>query len=89
MKLNLKKLLGICLLLVGALFFVYGSVKQVREENVDPEIQVIDGVPVRVESVEQEAANKGYTIGGILSVVGIIILLSPNPRALRSKKYSD
>lgn len=85
MKFSIKNILAALLLLFGLLFLAYGSVKQTRNAESKQQVTEIDGIPVVSETQHQEAASKGFRIGGVLAIVGILVFLAPSSKRSRKR----
>ena len=70
------KILGVVLIVVGILMFVFGNVTFTRKEK------VVDAGPVEINKKEKHTVAWPNYAGGVIVVAGVIVLLSSSRRKL-------
>jgi len=68
------KILGIILIVLGVLMFVFGNVTFTRKEK------VVDAGPVEINKKEKHTIAWPNYAGGLMLAAGVIILLVDNKR---------
>lgn len=70
------KILGIVLIVIGILMFVFGNVTFSRKEK------VVDAGPVEINKKEKHTIAWPNYAGGIIVVAGVVILLAGSKRRM-------
>jgi uncharacterized membrane protein YidH (DUF202 family) len=70
------KILGIVLIVLGILMFVFGNVTFSRKEK------VVDAGPVEINKKEKHTIAWPNYAGGIIVVAGVVILLAGSKRRM-------
>lgn len=70
------KILGIVLIVIGILMFVFGNVTFTRKEK------VVDAGPVEINKKEKHTIAWPNYAGGIIVVAGVVILLAGSKRRM-------
>jgi uncharacterized membrane protein YidH (DUF202 family) len=68
------KILGIILIVLGILMFVFGNVTFTRKEK------VLDAGPVEINKKEKHTIAWPNYAGGIMVAAGVVVLLASNRR---------
>jgi len=68
------KILGIVLIVVGILMFVYGNVTFTRKEK------VVDAGPVEINKKEKHTVAWPNYAGGVIVAAGVIVLVASSKR---------
>ena len=68
------KILGIILIVLGILMFVFGAVTFTRKEK------VIDAGPVEINKKEKHTVAWPNYVGGAIALAGVVVLLASGKR---------
>jgi uncharacterized membrane protein YidH (DUF202 family) len=68
------KILGVVLIVIGILMFVFGNVTFTRKEK------VVDAGPVEINKKEKHTIAWPNYAGGVIVVAGVVILLAGSKR---------